>query len=78
MAKLTQFENIFTGKKEELSPWGIIQKIMGVVVILFSFAMGQKVAGWLQGKTSPYGDFTPDQPYENPQKQSTNPYGMDI
>lgn len=53
MAKLTDFENPITGKKENLLDFGgMLSKVIGVVVMLFVVATGQNVAKALSGKAS--------------------------
>lgn len=53
MAKLTDFENPITGKKENLLDFGgMLSKVLGVVVMLFIVATGQNVAKQISGKAS--------------------------
>jgi hypothetical protein len=52
MAKLTQYENPITGKKEDLFDiGGIFSKVVGVVIMLFVVATGQNLARNISGKT---------------------------
>jgi len=51
MAKLTEFENPFSGKKANITDIGTIwSMVLGVFVMFFVFAMGQKVAGTVSSK----------------------------
>lgn len=52
MAKLTQYENPLTGKRENIFDISsLFAKIMGVVVMLFVVATGQNLARTVSGKT---------------------------
>lgn len=43
--KILQYENIMTGKKEDLTDiGGLFQKILGVIVVFFVIATGQNLA----------------------------------
>lgn len=49
--KLTEFENPFSGKKAKITDIGQLwSMILGVFVMFFVFAMGQKVASTVSGK----------------------------
>lgn len=49
--KLTQFENPFSGKKSSILDIGQIwSMILGVFVMFFVFAMGQRVAGTVSSR----------------------------
>ena len=52
MAKLTQYENPITGKKEDIFDiGGLFSKVVGVVIMLFVVATGQNLARNISGKT---------------------------
>ena len=52
MAKLTEYENPITGKKENIFDLGgLFSKVVGVVVMLFIFATGQNLAKTVSSKT---------------------------
>lgn len=52
MAKLTEYENPITGRKENLMDiGGLFGKIVGVVVMFFVVATGQNLAKSISGKT---------------------------
>lgn len=50
--KLTQYENLFSGKKENLFDIGsMFGKVLGVVVMFFVLATGQNIAKTVGNKT---------------------------
>lgn len=50
--KLTQYENLFSGKKESLFDLGgMFSKVLGVVVMFFILATGQNIAKTVGNKT---------------------------
>lgn len=52
MAKLTEYENPITGRKESITDIsGLFGKIVGVVVMFFVVATGQNLAKTISGKT---------------------------
>lgn len=65
MAKITDFTNPLTGQKGNVFDLtGIWNMILGVVIFLFVFAMGQNVANKLGGKV-PMADFKPENPFSS-------------
>lgn len=70
MAKLTQFENPFSGKKASIFDIGQIwSMILGVFIMFFVFAMGQRVAGTVSQKV-PLVDTTIEPIVTQPAKSS--------
>lgn len=50
--KLTQYENPFSGKKENIFDLGgMFSKILGIVVMFFVIATGQNIAKTVSNKT---------------------------
>lgn len=65
MAKLTEFQNPLSGSKGNLFDIGNLwSSILGVFVLIFVFAMGEKLAKTVSGKipainTTVYNPLTP-------------------
>jgi hypothetical protein len=69
LAKLTQFENPFSGKKASIFDFGQIwSMILGVFVMFFVFAMGQRVAGTVSSRV-PMVDTSIEPIIQRPQAQ---------
>lgn len=70
MAKLTDFKNPISGSTGNLFDLGgLWQMILGVVVFMFVFATGEKLARGINGK-APLLNTQPQPIFQNPQVQA--------
>lgn len=72
MAKLTEFQNPFSGQKGSIFDIGQLwSMILGVFVLFLVFALGQNVARRVSGAV-PFADTTVEKPWADPPQVQTN------